>query len=542
MHTPAIVSVLLCLSLGACGGGGGGGGGNNTPVQVTGRVTFDQVPFHPGAGMGLDYNSITQAPVRGARVEAIDVVGQAPLATTDTDANGNYTLTLPGGRNPFIRVKAQMERAGTPSWNFRVLNNTNGDALYALDSARFSTNSAQTINLNATSGWNGTQYVAANRNSGPFSILDVIFDAFQLVLGASPNASFPSLDIRWSADNFAGQGLDPASGDIGTTFYLSESFLGFTTGIYVLGHADDDSDEFDQHVIAHEWGHYFQDKFSRDESVGGAHGPGDVLDMRVAFSEGWGNAFSGMAMNDPVYRDSFGASQASDFDIDVENDDAIPAGWYSEASIQALFFDLFDSTNDVADSDTLALGFQPIFDAMNGPIRTTDALTSIFAFITPLKASLPASAASIDALVQAQAIDSVTMDAFGSTETHNGGEAANLPIYRPGTIGGSQQVCSSTLNDDFNHLGGRRFILFSVANTQQVSFLAQGPVGSDPDLILFHQGELFRSEDDSTGDGKEQFALQLAAGQYVLEAYDTSAIDENAGTTPQCFNLTISSP
>ncbi|MEZ5459313.1 MAG: hypothetical protein R3E65_08385 [Steroidobacteraceae bacterium] len=54
-----------------------------------------------------------------------------------------------------------------------------------------------------------------------------------------------------------------ARGEIGTTFFTP----GTPDRIFVLGRADIDTDEFDQHVIAHEWGHYYQDNFSRDDSL-----------------------------------------------------------------------------------------------------------------------------------------------------------------------------------------------------------------------------------------------------------------------------------
>ena len=67
----------------------------------------------------------------------------------------------------------------------------------------------------------------------------------------------------------------------------------------------EDTDEFDQHVIAHEFGHYIENSFSRADNIGGAHGRGDKLDIRVAFGEGFGYAFSAIVLGDPVARDSF---------------------------------------------------------------------------------------------------------------------------------------------------------------------------------------------------------------------------------------------
>lgn len=534
-----LIMVGAAVLVAACGGGGGDGGSpNQNPVRVSGRITYDKVPFRV-PGSGLDYANTIQSPVRGARVEAIE--GNAPpLASTNTNANGEYEFMLPPGRSPFIRVKAQMERAGTPSWNFTVLNNTGDDALYALDGVPFSTNTSQVINLNAPSGWNGARY-ASTRSAAPFSILDAVYDAYNLVLGASPNVQLPPLAIRWSPQNTPADG-DPLRGEIGTTFYLSTDFPPFRAGIYVLGDDDLDTDEYDQHVIAHEWGHYFQDAFSRDDSIGGPHGLDERLDLRVAFSEGWGNAFAGMVKADPRYRDSFGQGQGVDFDIDVESDGASTPGWFSETSVQLVLYDLYDAIPDGVDA--VALGFAPIFQTMHGAMRTTEPFTNIFSFIADLKVQNPPFVAGINALVQAQSINATTIDAFGSTETNNGGEAANLPIYRSATInGGPQPVCSSIANgDEYNKLGQRRFLRFNVPGTQQVTFLAAGPAGNDPDLALYGQGFIELSQADSRPDGVEQFSRTLQPGNYILEAYDFFAVDGDPATVPQCFNGTISSP
>ena len=61
---------------------------------------------------------------------------------------------------------------------------------------------------------------------------------------------------------------------------------------------NEDSDEYDRHIIIHEWGHYFEDKLSRADSIGGPHGLSDRLDFRVAFGEGWGNAISAIITDD----------------------------------------------------------------------------------------------------------------------------------------------------------------------------------------------------------------------------------------------------
>jgi hypothetical protein len=132
--------------------------------------------------------------------------------------------------------------------------------------------------------------------------MDTVYTAMQKVLSVAPATAFPPLKVFWSVNNTKFSG-DIAQGQIGTTFFLARDS---GAEIYVLGKADLDTDEFDAPVIAHEWGHYYQASFSRDDSTGGAHSTSDLVDRRLAFSEGWGNAWSGIALGRSNYVDSGG--------------------------------------------------------------------------------------------------------------------------------------------------------------------------------------------------------------------------------------------
>src|SRR5690606_40072898 len=48
--------------------------------------------------------------------------------------------------------------------------------------------------------------------------------------------------------------------------------------IYLLGAENVDTDEFDTHVILHEWAHYFEKALSRTDTIGGMHQYADYLD------------------------------------------------------------------------------------------------------------------------------------------------------------------------------------------------------------------------------------------------------------------------
>ncbi|MCG8434771.1 MAG: hypothetical protein MJA83_12135, partial [Gammaproteobacteria bacterium] len=451
--TRLIVFSASFAFLAACGGGGGGsdtesatcsGSGTTT---LSGTIRFERVMHDTNTG-GLDYSNIQQMPVRGARLEAICSVNDSILATTNTDDSGTYQLSVTTGVSIIIRVKAQMLRTGTPSWNFSVVDNTDGNALYAMQSDTFTTSGAnQTLNLIAESGWGGSSYTGP-RVSGPFAILDSVFVAFQKILEVAPNASFPSLTLHWSVNNRPSNDFDIPNGDIVTSFYSNRD-------IFILGEENSDTDEFDGHVLIHEWGHYFEDVFSRSDSIGGPHADGAILDMRVAFSEGWSNAWSGIAKDDPVYLDSFGNRQSLGFSFNVEDNVSVSPGWYSEGSVQSILYDLFDDSDD--GPDTISLGFQPIYDVFVTQLKNADALTSIFPFITALKTNNPAQITGIDAIVAAQSIESATMDAFGTTETNDAGVTNPidvLPIYKDLTPDGTTEVvCSINEFGEPNKLG-----------------------------------------------------------------------------------------
>jgi len=559
-RSPArLAGVLALLCLAACGGGGGsdtgstGGAAPSAPaastVTLTGSATFDKVPFGTTSGSGLDFARVAAAPARGVTIEAVGSAGQSVLASTAADGSGQYTLTVPANTDLFIRMKAELRRSGAPSWLVSVRDNTAGDALYAIDTSPFNSGTAALRrDVHAGSGWSGSAYTGT-RAAAPISILDTAWQAMQLVLGAESDIGFPELKLYWSSRNVpcskgAGGFCDDTSaararGEIGTSFYAAIVSQG--PSIYVLGAADSDSDEFDQHVLAHEWGHYYQDNFSRDDSLGGPHSLSERLDLRVAFSEGWGNAFAGMVKGDPVYRDSFGSQQRSDFAIDVENNQVTFPGWFSEASVQSIFYDVFDAASDGV--DTVSLGFGPIHAAMRGAIRNTAAFTSVYALINALRALRPGDAAAISALSTGQLIVTAPDD-FGSNETNGGGDPAlNLPIFPAMTAGTTRPVCSSlpTGRSDavYNKLGNRRYLRFTLAVSSTVSIAARnGRSGTDPDIVLYAAGvERGRAEGETSG--SETLTLPLQAGTYVAEIFEASNIYGTAPRGKECFDVTL---
>ena len=554
MLRAAAVATLASVVLSACGGGGGGGGNQQPPANVTisGGITFDRIPLDATLGNGLNPAAIVESPARQVTVQAIDASSNAVLATATTDDNGNYSVTVPGNRNLFIRARAEMIKAGTaPTWDFRVANNTNADAIYALDGNAASSGTANsTRNLRAPSGFGANTYTG-ERAAAPFAILDTVFRAKELVLSAVPNTVFPELRLFWSEDNRPNVGdFCPDDGDINTSSYivfglndLDQCNQPGATGIYILGDFTiGDTDEFDQSVIAHEFGHYIEDRFGRSDSIGGDHGGSTtLLDLRVAFGEGWGNAFSGMALGGPIYRDSFDG-MVQEFGIDMEADDPLNEGWFSEASVGEILWDLFDSTNDSGDS--AALGFAPLYAVMTGAQKTTDALTSIFTFITGLRAAPGAPLAAIGDLLDGESIFGT--DDFGAAESNAGGDQLVLPIYKTILLGTQISVCSRSPagNSSSNKLGNRVFLRFDNDAQRLVTIQATGATNgggtvaaTDPDIFVLRRGVL-AAFGAGTGASETIDQVPLPAGTYIIEVYDFD-IDRVPGTAPRCMTVSV---
>jgi hypothetical protein len=530
-----------------------GGGGN---VTISGRVTYDRVPFGTTVNAGLNYAATSQQPVREAVVQFVAGFGGGVLASTTTDSSGNYALSVTANTSGFVRVRAQSLRTITPTRNIQVKNNTgSGLPVYVLDGSVFNTGTvASTRNLNAASGWGGGGYTGT-RAAAPFAILDSMVSTVNFVLDSgSATTNLPPLDVYWSTLNTAIAG-DITLGQIGTTLYSSGSTGGSPAGIYVLGDENTDTDEYDQHVMVHEFQHFLEDSITRSESPGEEHFINERHDLRLAFSEGFANAFSAMVLNDPIYRDSNGNLQASGFSINFENNSFAPPadwlpGWFNEGSIASLVWDLFDTAPDGV--DTVALGYQPMFQVLTGTMNTTPALTSIYPFITALKLQAGAPVAGINALVSSQ--DIIVNDAWGTGEDNNGafgstaGVPEALPIYTSISVGGAQRVCGVTTAGTYNRIGNRVFLRFTLGSASSVTIQAQyTSTGSlapfspdpDPDLVLYRSGLLDFS--DSTDVGSETLTRPLEAGEYVIEVYEYSHVDP-AGSPPRgktCFNVTV---
>jgi hypothetical protein len=492
-------------------------------VTVHGTITYDLVPgvADNSSGYKLDYTQTVQKPVRYVIVELIDASDNVLYSTT-TDSNGSYSFSgIDNNTDVKVRVSAKMFRTDTPSWDVKVVDNTNSDALYVMEGSLASTGTSteQIRDLNAPSGWDGSSY-ATERTAAPFAILDDLYATIETILSAEPEAAFPTLQVNWSVNNVATWG-DTSRGQIGTSHYTNGN-------LFILGDADNDTDEYDNHVITHEWGHYYEDKFSRSDSIGGSHSDGDILDIRVAFGEGWGNAFSAISLKDPIYFDTYGSSQASGWSMDMDKLPQNNPGWFSESSVQRIIYDIWDSNNEPENDDTLTLGFGPIHQVMTGAEKETPAFTSLFTFITNLKDENSNDATAIDDIVANESIATID-DIFGglSGGTARTNHPDDYPYAETSVNGTAANVETATDYGTYNGLTNRVYVKFTIPSDGEYHIKIQQTNGddSDPDYKIYALSPFtYIGSDQGSDKGIEEGDFTLNEGDYLLDIYDASNI------------------
>lgn len=503
-------------------------------VIVSGRVTFDRLPFKP-SGNGLDIASPIASPAKSVLVEAIDNSGNV-IFSGNTDDDGNYSFAVARDNELRIRVSAKMLQTSDISWNVEVRDNTTTIAgenpLYVTDSSAFFTANNTTKNIHLPSGRNGGN--SGIRSAAPFAILDTIYDSMGEITAVEPNIDFPPLEIYWSPQNNSSSG-SLANGDLGSSFFLSPK------KIYILGDENSDADEYDRHVVAHEWIHYFEDNFSRSDSLGGPHSQDDRLDMRVAFSEGLANALSGVITNDPIYRDSNAFWPYFGWSMNIESDNTPYPGWFNENSVQSIVYDLYDANADGADN--ISLGFEPIYSVLTSEeYINNDYFISIFPFAKILRDQQDDNVDNaLNGLLLSEQIFGTEYNGIG--ETNNGEINSSLPVYRTISANtGPIEVCYNNNAGVLNKLGNRIYSIFDVANAgiYQISLSPKSIASAslDADLIIFKSGTTLGRDYSAQYNGNAFLNISLTTGKHIIEAgvWDP---DQTIALGSYCFNLEI---
>jgi hypothetical protein len=452
-------------------------------ATIQGTLTYDKVP---ATAQGLQLSAIERRPCAGVVVDLVAVKsGIEAIGRAVTDDSGFYRITvaLSGPTSVYLLIRAQADNAAVRDPT------TNG--LFVVATADFSLSPGGL----ASSSFNIPD---SSRLSGPFNILAVIAAANKRVRAALPGVVLPPLTVLWS-----------------TTFRGGGDFMPPNT-IALNGDRSVNSDEYDDSVIAHELGHFFQFALSRDDSFGGEHAVGDRLDPATAFSEGWATGSGQTLLNTATYIDTFGNNGAQAFVVDIEPDAPFydPSGYWSDLTIASTFWDLAKtSTGDPA-----------IFKALVALAK--DPITYFIAYCDDLVSDNRDRAGVVDALTSILTAHLIDYKADVVPSVAN-------PFPTPLVSG---QPLTGTLNstvpvgraDRFNLYDARSVSTFTLASPAIVDLVLQivsskTPNTADLDLVLFDANDNpigFSAATNGIG-GREQINTSLPAGTYRVEIWSS---------------------
>jgi hypothetical protein len=239
-------------------------------AQLSGVVNFVRRPLTmAGLGQGAP------TPLGAVTVQLLDGATQMVRTATVTDPMGRYSFdNIQVAPAEVVMVRVLATRMD-PTYQLTVRNLANNP--YSVTTAAFALQPMATRDIT----------IDEPSNAGAYAIYDTLRRGLDFVRANLPSAA-PLLTVRWN------RGQTPPGG---TSYFVRRE-----NAIYLLG-GPQDTDEFDEPVIFHEFGHFVEQNYSRTNSPGGQH-DGSPTDPRLAWGEGYGTWFGCIANGNPLYLDS----------------------------------------------------------------------------------------------------------------------------------------------------------------------------------------------------------------------------------------------
>ncbi len=523
-------------------------------------------------------NPVTK-PVPFVWVEMQDPTGNV-VQHAYADANGTATL---GGLDPavvYTPVVRSTVNDTALGLDFVVLNNTAPIdtsqpayraryPAYATAGPAYTPNKRlplQTIGtLTAPDGWDSTQnaLVDAKRFAAPYALLANAVNEAQIVsaaVGGSP--TWRPLTILWSTKNKGGlsappnqidQGSVTGSGGYYNSGHSGVDASGTETGPFVAedlefisGDQTTEAMDIYPFVLTHEMGHFTQTLFSTILSPGGDHAYSDYEDPTLAWIEGNASGIAALVLNTP--RQNRMALVGGVLIVSVDdpstytingNPQPWPLGWYQEATITRLMWQIYDPNGSIKVSPPALLApmYTPAW-------KTGPWLNSPWAYTAQLAKLNSASATAIDSLADSINIKSTGDDEWGSTEINSGNKSTQdaLSPYTTVTIGGGPiTVCSAGAPNDYNKESNVRYMRVA-GDGNSHTLTVQGPSGTVPLVSrrLFTAGSNVFSTTATLPSGYLSFDVGDCSVSNSEFSTGTTACNEPA-TPPveQCWTVSI---
>ena len=195
---------LISFLIISCGGSGGGAN-TSSKLKVSGKITFERVPYTKN---GLDFANISELPVRRCLVKIFSSGSTESIDSIFTDENGDYSFLVQEGITVYITVfSISTAPVITVKDNNGIFSPTKSEP-YKFSSEPLKISQETKIDLNATCGNpdKGKKYTK-ERLASSFAIIDTCQKSTKFFLDKRPNIVFPDLLIYWSKSNSESAGI-----------------------------------------------------------------------------------------------------------------------------------------------------------------------------------------------------------------------------------------------------------------------------------------------------------------------------------------------
>jgi hypothetical protein len=330
------------------------------PIAWEGHVAYElRTPTRFGAS-----REITRRPARFVRVQLLDPSGGV-LAETSADEAGRFRAVAAGARA--VRVLAAVDHDG---YRLAVGPDPRGERIQSIE--RPLERPDEPIEIVASE-------VDPTGPSGAFHIVDTMLRGATAVR-SWVGATLPPAYVLWQRGGTHEWSYYRGQRPAGSGRYFLE-LLGGEPG----QQATSDTDEHDEEIVLHEFGHFVMDVLTTDSSPGGTHPAEHLVDPGLAWEEGRASWFAAAVQGEPLYRDTIGIEPRGQLRVseDLEVRGPGPRGIGSEEGVSELLWDLTDGVEGYPDrdGDGVALGPAAVLQAMIGLAQEPGAYPCIATFL-----------------------------------------------------------------------------------------------------------------------------------------------------------------
>ncbi|MEM6957011.1 MAG: hypothetical protein AAF411_29900 [Myxococcota bacterium] len=314
------------------------------PITLQGRVTFDVRSATPrGVSARREEGIAAYVPVRALR-ENGEAIGE-----TLTDADGRFTLET---TSDAVRLAVIAELSHE------------GHELMVTTDNRGETPHVGLWQLEAQEPGSLRVHLSDDDPiAGAVHILQTMFRGSHAVREWT-GRELPPFFCYWSRGITTNWSF--YSGEVGETGRYTIELLGGEPN----ARSTTDTDEHDESIILHEFGHFVMDRLSSSSSHGGSHPRGVLIDPGLAWEEGRATWFAATVMQNGWYQDTVGVEPYGELRVHHDVERGIPRdlrGFGSEAGVAEILYDLSDGApggpRDL-DDDGVTLGPGGVLQAM----------------------------------------------------------------------------------------------------------------------------------------------------------------------------------